>query len=190
MVATASSLRPPPAGLLPAAERHFGTRLRAAERLEGGYANHVFRVESEKGPLALRAAHPPVDARDLRWEHDVVRRVEVQVPEVVAPLAAPDGSTFVLHDGWAASLLPFVPGRPADRGDARVRDAAAQLLGRLHAAAETLDAAARPRAPALRDLTWPRVGAFRAASTGTRSQLGAPGQSGGSPVSTATCRRA
>src|SRR5688500_17955176 len=160
---TEGSLRPPPAGMLAAVERRFGLRLEAGARLAGGYANHVFRVETADGPLALRAAHPPVDAADLAWEHDVVRRLAAGVPEVAAPLAAPDGSTFVLHHGWAGSLLPFVDGRPADREDAGVREAAAAMLGRLHGVAAALETLPpRPRVAALAGLDWPPVRGFPA----------------------------
>lgn len=157
MAAIEGSLRPPPEGLLPAVERHFGLRLELGRRLTGGYANHVFRVESPRGPLALRATNPPVDVDDLAWEHDVVRQLAKRVPEAAAPLGARDGSTFVLHEGWAGSLLPFVEGRPADREDSRSREAVARHLARLHRAAARLEVPQRPRVPALRQLDWPPV---------------------------------
>ena len=160
VAATQGSLRPPPVGLAGAAERHFGLRLRLGDRLEGGFANHVFRVESDVGPLALRASHPPVDLDDLGWEHRVTGLLSARVPEVAAPLEAPDGSTWALHQGWALTLLPFAAGGPADRDDEAHRLAAARLLGRLHAAAAELAVPPRPRVRALRNLDWPPVRDF------------------------------
>jgi Ser/Thr protein kinase RdoA (MazF antagonist) len=123
------------------------------DRLEGGYANDLFRIEADGRRLVLRIKHPPVDQDDITWEHRLTRSLAERLSEVPAPLPARDGGTFVALGDRVAWLVPFVDAAPADAARAAHRVAAARALGRLHA----VDAGVppRPRLEPLRDLTWP-----------------------------------
>src|SRR3712207_1822587 len=98
-------------------------RLRAAygfqdvtvgERLEGGYANDLFRVVADGSSLVLRVKHPPVEEDDIAWEHNLTRALADRLPEVSAPLATLDGATFIPFEDRVGWLVPFVDGVPAD----------------------------------------------------------------------------
>jgi Ser/Thr protein kinase RdoA (MazF antagonist) len=154
-MAMRTSLARVPDGLLPALERRYELRpLEPGERLAGGYANDIFRLEAPSGPVVLRVQYTPLPER-LRWEHDVVRRLAERLPEVPAPLAARDGTTFFEHDGYAAWLLPFVDGVPGRGEDERERVEAAGLLGRLHRAGLELAVEPWPGQRCLAELAWP-----------------------------------
>lgn len=131
MTATGSRLTAPPAGLLAAVEeRYDGAPFALARRLEGGWANDVFLLEAAAGPAVLRVKYPPSDPASIAWEHALTARLARDLPEVVAPVAARDGSTFFFHGADAVWLVPYVDGESAGYEHAH---AAAQLLGRLHA---------------------------------------------------------
>lgn len=144
MTVTESSVPTPSDGLLRAVEERYGLAVSVHRRLEGGYANDVFLVESPRGLLVLRRAHSPTDRESIAWEHALVARLAREVRQVPVPLPALDGSTFFTFHGDAVWLVPAIDGRPADRGDERHRVEAARLLGRLHRAASALDVQPRP----------------------------------------------
>ena len=147
-----------PVGLLRALEERYGLEgYEASERLAGGYANDIFRLEGPAGPLVLRLQHPPLQPERLRWEHDVVRRLAEQLPEVPAPLPARDGTTFFRHERFAVWLLPFVDGAPGRDGGVRERGEAAALLGRLHRFGGELDVSPWRGQKQLADLAWPET---------------------------------
>jgi Ser/Thr protein kinase RdoA (MazF antagonist) len=155
-----SSLAGVPVGLLRALEERYGLDgLAVGERLPGGYANDIFRLEGSSGPLVVRLQHQPLQPERLRWEHDVVRRLAEEMPEVPAPLAARDGTTFFVHDRFAVWLLPFVEGAPGRDGDRRERVEAAALLGRLHRVGRELDVPRWRGQKRLADLAWPETAA-------------------------------
>lgn len=122
----------------------FGWRnLHVVRRLSGGYANDVFAAEGDGGHIVIRIVRRPVDLAELAWEHRLLGRLAPSVPEVIAPLKAPDGSTFFEHDDrGAVVVLPFVDGRPAQPWFDRA--AAATVLARFHRAAADLDLDPRP----------------------------------------------
>jgi Ser/Thr protein kinase RdoA (MazF antagonist) len=158
-----SRVTAPPDGLVRAVEERYALGpITVRERLEGGYANDVFLVDSATGPLVLRIEHPPIDVASIAWEHRLVARLARELPEVPAPLGAADGTTFFHSERFAVWLLPFVAGTPAERADARHREAAARLLARLHATGAKLTVAKRPGHPRLADLPFPPVGALPA----------------------------
>lgn len=158
MTATGTSLARVSDGLLPALERHYGIQgLEPGERLTGGYANDIFRLEAPSEPLVLRLQDPPLQLARLRWEHAVVARLAERLEEVPAPLTALDGATFFVHDGYAVWLLPFVDGAPGRDGDRRERIEAAALLGRLHRAGLELALRPWPGQRRLADLDWPET---------------------------------
>jgi Ser/Thr protein kinase RdoA (MazF antagonist) len=151
-----SSLARLPVGLLRALEERYGLRgLEAGERLAGGYANDIFRLAGPSGPLVVRLQHPPLQLERLRWEHEVVGRLAERLPEVPAPIAARDGTTFFLHGRFAARLLPFVDGAPGRNGDRLERVEAAALLGRLPRAGLELAPGPWRGQERLADLDWP-----------------------------------
>jgi Ser/Thr protein kinase RdoA (MazF antagonist) len=137
--------------LLRIVERRYGLgRVELRGRLEGGYANDIYRIEADGEPYVLRIKHPPVIEESLAWEHELLERLALDI--VPRPIRAGDGSTFFIDGGLAVSVLPYVPGRPAAATDWL---AVAAALGRFHAAATGLDLLQRPTTPALAQIEWP-----------------------------------
>jgi Ser/Thr protein kinase RdoA (MazF antagonist) len=150
MSATPSRLTAPPAGLLEIVNRRYeGAPFTVLARLEGGWANDVFVLESSAGRAVLGIKYPPSDPASIAWEHALVLQLAGNVPEVVAPVRARDGSTFFFEDGDAVWIVPFVDAEPSGYEHA---SAAAALLGRLHAVTARLDVAARPSPEGLAQL--------------------------------------
>jgi Ser/Thr protein kinase RdoA (MazF antagonist) len=134
-------------------EERYGIRsLEVRRRLTGGYANDLLLAEAEGRQLVIRVVRRPVDLAGLEWEAGVTRALAAEVPEVVAPVPALDGSSAVALGADAVLVLPYVDAMPADRDDPRQRAAAAALLGRFHAAARNLDVGQRPGAVRLAQL--------------------------------------
>src|SRR2546423_7781735 len=105
------------------------------------------------GAYVIRDSDATVES--VRWEHELLGFLHPQVPEVVAPLTAPDGSTYLVADGRVVSVLPFVDGAQAKRSDTRVRHDLPRLLARLHRAAlDWPGARPRPGRPSWRELDW------------------------------------
>jgi Ser/Thr protein kinase RdoA (MazF antagonist) len=103
-----------------------------AQPLEGGYVNQTWRVECEEGEFAVRRyGRLHVTRKALLFEHAVMAHAAEQMPEVVAPLRAPGGSTLYEHDGGFVAVLPFIAGRTGLR-DGAIRRDAARLLARFH----------------------------------------------------------
>jgi Ser/Thr protein kinase RdoA (MazF antagonist) len=178
VTATRSSLAGVPVGLLRALEERYGLEgLEAGERLAGGYANDIFRLDGSSGPLVVRLQHPPLQLERLGWEHDVVRRLAERMPEVPAPLAARDGRTFFVHDRFAVWLLPFVHGAPGGNGARAERVEAAALLGRLHRAGRELGAGPWRGQKRLADLAWPEAAAAYAGPLAGREEEAAAARS-------------
>ncbi|HWT25680.1 MAG TPA: phosphotransferase, partial [Solirubrobacteraceae bacterium] len=79
-----------------ALRRAYGFReVVVGERLQGGYANDLFRVEADGTPLVLRVKLPPADEQDIAWEHRLVAALAERLPVVHAPVPARDGRTVV-----------------------------------------------------------------------------------------------
>ena len=127
------------------AERWGLAPLPPAVPLEGGHKNTLLRC----GDVVLR-----VEQRDpvsVAWEHELTAFLSHDVPEVVTPLAALDGSTFEETNGTVVSVLPFVEGAPLDREDEEQRLEVARLLARLHWVGRVWKRP-RPDRPAFADL--------------------------------------
>jgi Ser/Thr protein kinase RdoA (MazF antagonist) len=133
-------------------ERYALGRLAFVRRLPGGYANDVFLLTAGEQRVVLRVKWPPVDVDGLAWEHRLLTRLYNTMPAVPRPLRTHDGSTFFFHEGRPVSLVPYLPGSPANREN---RVVVAQTLGQLHAT--TLDLSERPGHARLRDLPFPPV---------------------------------
>jgi Ser/Thr protein kinase RdoA (MazF antagonist) len=114
---------PDPDGI---AERWGLAPLAAPEPLTSGHRNALLRC----GDVVVRLER--TDAESAAWEHELLAFLAHDVPEVVVPLTARDGSTFSASDGVIVSVLPFVAGEPLDRGDEDQRLQLARLLARLH----------------------------------------------------------
>jgi len=91
------------------------------------------------------------DPESVAWEHELTAFLSHDVPEVVTPLAALDGSTFAETDGIVVSVLPFVEGIALDRDDEAQRLEVARLLARLHWVGRVWKRP-RPDRPAFADL--------------------------------------
>jgi Ser/Thr protein kinase RdoA (MazF antagonist) len=150
MTATGSRLTAPAAGLLEAVERRYdGGPFTVTAMLEGGWANDVFVLEGGAGAVVLRIKYPPSDPASIGWEHALVGRLARELPEVVAPLRARDGSTFFFYERDAVWLVPFVDAEPAGYEHALE---AARLLARLQAVTADLDVPPRPGPDGLAEL--------------------------------------
>jgi Ser/Thr protein kinase RdoA (MazF antagonist) len=117
----------------------------------------VWRAGTAQGAVVVRLGPAWRTSAEVAWVHELLAFVAGQVPEAVAPLAAPDGATVLWWRGQPVALFPWVDGTPLDREDAGLRAAAAGLLARVHAALRRRPAArqrppAGPEAPA----RWPR----------------------------------
>jgi Ser/Thr protein kinase RdoA (MazF antagonist) len=91
------------------------------------------------------------EPESVAWEHELTAFLSHDVPEVVTPLVALDGSTFVETNGTVVSVLPFVEGTALDRDDEAQRLAVARMLARLHWVGSVWKRP-RPDRPAFADL--------------------------------------
>jgi len=116
-----------------------------ATPIGGGHHNKLFRW----GDFVVRIEERVPTS--VEWEHELVAWLGDAIAEVVVPVRAPDGSTFLLVDqDQVVSLLPYVEGRhtPAD---------ASGLLARLHRrGCEWPGVRPRPGRPSYADLDWER----------------------------------
>ena len=129
--------------------------LELGERLQGGYANDLFRIVADGRTLVLRINHPPIVEKDIEWEHEMLRLLSGRLPEVVAPVPAREGTTAIRIGDRVGWLMPFVDGEPARAERAAQRAAAARALGRLHLAGSALELSRRPRLRPLSEQALP-----------------------------------
>src|SRR4051794_24646926 len=97
-----------------------------AARLEGGYANDLFRIAVDGQAVVLRVKHPLVVEADIAWEHRLMRLLADRLPEVAAPIPTRGHGTVVRLGDRVGWLMPFIEGTPADPGRERHRLAAAR----------------------------------------------------------------
>jgi Ser/Thr protein kinase RdoA (MazF antagonist) len=108
------------------------------------------------GRYVIREARAPLAS--VAWEHELLRLLAPRVSEVVAPLPAADGSTYLVAGDRVVSVVPYIDGELAKRTDERVRAQVPPLLARLHRAMREWPVT-RPRPggrPSWRDLDWVR----------------------------------
>ncbi|TDD20963.1 phosphotransferase enzyme family protein [Nonomuraea diastatica] len=98
-------------------ERLHGGEESAAYRLDG----HVIRV----GPAGRDPAEP-------EWCHAIARHAADTLPEALAPLPTPDGTTVITVEGRPVSCWPYLDGAWPDSEVPAQRLAGARLLARLH----------------------------------------------------------
>jgi Ser/Thr protein kinase RdoA (MazF antagonist) len=140
-----SSLVAPPADIA----AHWGIELGAS--LEPLAPSRALVVRS--GAYVIRDAKTTLES--VLWEHEFLGFLAPRVAEVVAPLTAVDGSTFLAVGDHVISVTPHIAAELADRSAPVVRYEVPRLLARLHrAAAEWPRARPRPGRPSWRDLDW------------------------------------
>ncbi|MEU5875519.1 phosphotransferase [Glycomyces sp. NPDC047369] len=123
----------------------FGLQVTFADPVRGlGDECDIWRTR-EHGGLAIRVS--PAFRTDLEWVHDLVGRFAAAVPESVSPLRTRDGRTTADWHGRPVSVWPWIDGAHLDRDDPAARTWAADLLARLHLAAEALPDLPRPNPP-------------------------------------------
>ena len=99
----------------------------------------------------------PADPASVRWEHALLRFLANEIEQVVAPLAALDGSTFYVDSGHVVSVFPFLEGEELRSREALFRQELPTLLARLHRHAQAWPVTEqRPGVPSLRDRDWDR----------------------------------
>jgi Ser/Thr protein kinase RdoA (MazF antagonist) len=113
-------------------EAHYDLRFFAAAPLLGGEEALIWQVSSSLGPLVVRMSPAHRSPVRLQQIHQVLLTIAPVLPPILAPLMAPDGSTLLSYHGRVVELFPFVSGEQLDREDARLRQAAAQLLAQVH----------------------------------------------------------
>ena len=147
----------PAQGLDPAelTRRWFpGVAIEGVRRLEGGWMNDVFAIDSEAGPLVLRVLQPEATAEMISWSHHLLDRIAPRLSTVQPPLRTPGGATTVEVNDRLATLERFVEGRLGNRAGSDI-EPAARALGALHAVlAEVDDVQPRSGYPRFADLDW------------------------------------
>jgi Ser/Thr protein kinase RdoA (MazF antagonist) len=121
------------------------------ERLLSDTTGGVFRG----GEFVVRVV--PADPESVRWEHALLRFLANEIEQVVAPLAALDGSTFYVDGGDVVSVFPFLEGEELRSHEALFRQELPALLARLHRHAQAWPVTEqRPGVPSLRGRNWDR----------------------------------
>ena len=121
------------------------------ERLPSDTTGGVFRG----GEFVVRVE--PADPASVCWEHTFLQFLADEIEQVVAPLAALDGSTFYADGDYLVSVFPFLEGEGLRFHEALFREQLPVLLARLHRRAQAwLVTEQRPGVPSLRDRDWDR----------------------------------
>ena len=122
------------------------------ERLLSDTTGGVFRG----GEFVVRVE--AADPESVSWEHALLRFLANEVEQVVAPLAALDGSTFYVEGGHVVSVFPFLEGDELRSHEgALFRQELPVLLAHVHRHAQAWPVTEqRPGLPSLRDRNWDR----------------------------------
>ena len=111
--------------------------------------NLVFR----SGDYVVREIHAQPD--NVAWEHDLLAYLAPDVPEVIAPLRAKDGSMCLIRGDAVVSVQPYIDAPVAKRGDPHVIAGIPRVLARIHRACEQWPGERpRPGRPSWRDRDW------------------------------------
>ena len=117
--------------LTKALRRHYGGDFSEEwTPLKGGYENDVYHVAD----YVVCISPPSRTAENLQWTHMLTRHCAEAVPQVIAPIAAIDGTTVLMWQGRAVSVFPFIAGDLLDLRDMGLVRQAARLLGEIHTA--------------------------------------------------------
>jgi Ser/Thr protein kinase RdoA (MazF antagonist) len=124
---------------------------RQAERLAGDGGGDLLRA----GEIVVRIER--ADPESVRWQHALLRFLAEEIDEVVAPLPAPDGSTFYVDDDRVVSVFPFVAGEELRSREALFRRELPVVLARLHRRALAWSVTEqRPGGASVRERNWER----------------------------------
>lgn len=124
-------------------------------KLEGGYWNQTFKLETGKGKFVLRVSRPRTRAESIAYQHKLMQFMHAQIAEVPPPTAGKDGETFFVYESRIVSLLPFMQGEMTSRKSAQQQASAAEMLARLHRAARAFpDESPRFGYAPLADFDW------------------------------------
>lgn len=131
-----------------------GVEVAGVRRLEGGWMNDVFGLETAAGRLVLRVLQPETTPAMTAWSHALLDRVAPRLATVLAPIRTPAGDSLVVQDGRVATLERFVAGRLGNRSGSDVAPAG-RALGALHRVLlDVGELEARPGYPGWTDLDW------------------------------------
>ncbi|MFC4119098.1 phosphotransferase enzyme family protein [Nonomuraea zeae] len=100
------------------------------ERLHGGEESAAYRL----GGHVVRVGPVGRPAAESEWCHAIAHHAAAGLPEAVAPLRAPGGTTVVTVEGRPISCWPYVEGSWPDSDVPEQRAAGARLLAGLHEA--------------------------------------------------------
>lgn len=115
-----------------------------ATPMGGGHHNRLFRW----GDFVIRIEERTTTS--VEWEHELVAWLGEVIAEVVVPVRARDGSTFLRDHNQVVSLLPYVEGQHESVD-------ASGLLARLHQrASDWPGIRPRPGRPSYAELDWER----------------------------------
>jgi homoserine kinase type II len=107
--------------------------LRAAHRVERGFVNENWGVETTQGRYFLKRRHPDLRQPEvIRAQHALMarlRRAGFPAPAVVPTVS---GETFLVLDGECYEVHGYIEGQPYDHDRPAHLEAAAVTLGRYH----------------------------------------------------------
>jgi Ser/Thr protein kinase RdoA (MazF antagonist) len=136
-------------------QRRYGVRLKGGIRVHGGEESDVWRVESDRGQLAVVISPSWRTLEEMEWVHGLTRFVAAEIPQVVPPLLAEDGTTLIEMDDRLVAAFPWMTGGCLDREDLVLREGAARLLARLHITMTTVPMGRRPEPGSDAPVRWP-----------------------------------
>ena len=104
--------------------------INSISKLEGGYWNRVFKLETERGEFILRICNPRAKPENVVFQHKLMRFMNARIPEVPLPINEKDGATFFVHDNRVISLLSFMRGEMASRKNSEHQTSAAAMIAK------------------------------------------------------------
>jgi homoserine kinase type II len=118
--------------------RYGLVELRSIQRIEQGFVDENWCVETDRGRYFLKRRHPRRRQSEalVRAQHNLIRYLRgagFPAPTLVPALS---GETFVLLEGDLYELEEYIEGQPYDPGRPAHLVAAAQGLGRYHSCVE------------------------------------------------------
>jgi homoserine kinase type II len=113
-------------------------RLRAAQRIERGFVDENWLVDTDHERYFLKRRHPRrrQPARVIRAQHDLIehlREAGFPAPSIVHTIG---GETFLIMDGEQYEIQDYIDGQPYNHGRKEHLQAAAGMLGQYHAHVE------------------------------------------------------
>ncbi|MEV6970351.1 phosphotransferase [Hamadaea sp. NPDC051192] len=148
----------------------FGVPVEEPQRLHGGEESAAYRIAG----LVVRLGPPWRTDAEMTWFARLAAHASAAVPEVIAPLPSRSGDYVVRAAQRPVTVWPFAAGTWPDKHDPGVRQQAAALLARVHAALADAPGPAgpvtqMPRGPG-DDLADPRLDAWLAERAQGRTQ--------------------